>query len=308
MVYNKKQKEVQLSSLVSNKSSPVYGKVQKITKNVSRIMASNAGPFTFYGTGTYIIGKDNLCIIDPGPNDQTHINNLLSFIKNKKVSHLLITHTHADHSPASKAIKEATGALRVGFGPHGLGKHKGPKFEEFGDMEFIPDYFIKDGETIKGDGWTVQAVFTPGHTSNHMSYAFVEEKILFTGDHVMGWSTTVIVPPDGDMGDYMESLRKLLKREDSLYIPTHGEPIKNPKRFVRALINHRKMRENQLLVHLRKKSATINEMIPRFYATTNIKLWPAASKSLLALLLYLERSDYVRCDNHNDYNKPWSLL
>ena len=181
----------------------------------------------------------------------------------KNVSRIyLITHTHADHSPAANIIKKETGAKTYGYSgyPKGI---KGNKFEEAHDKNFIPDIILRDNDIIKGEDWTIKAIHTPGHTSNHLCYALEEEKILFTGDHVMGWATTVIVPPDGNMDDYIKSLKKLLLCDYKIYYPTHGSPIKEPKKYVRGLIAHRKMRENQILEELKKNSLSIDEMVPK---------------------------------------------
>ena len=283
-----------------------YEKIEQVSSLVKKLMAPNPSPFTFYGTGTFIIGREQICIIDPGPSIESHINNLLNSIDKEKISHILITHTHADHSPAANFIKKATGAKTYAYNSYPKGII-GNRFEEAHDKNFIPDVKLKDNEIIKGKDWTVKAIHTPGHTSNHLCYALEEEKILFTGDHVMGWATTVIVPPDGNMDEYILSLKKLLLYDYNIYYPTHGSPIENPKKYVRGLIAHRKMREVQILDELKKNSLCIDEMIPKFYATTDKRLWPAASMSLFATLLSLKKKKKILCENDvlEDNQKVW---
>ncbi len=295
-----------MQKVSKNHSNHNYDGIKIITPLVKRITAPNPSPFTLYGTGTFIVGKEKLCVIDPGPVIDSHINNILKAIKNKTLSHILITHTHADHSPAAKILKKETGAKTYAFDSYPKGI-EGSTFEEAHDKEFIPDVKLKDKEVLKDKDWTIKAIHTPGHTSNHLCYSLEEEEILFTGDHVMGWATTVIVPPDGDMDDYINSLKKLLSKTYKLYCPTHGDPILSPKKYIRGLIAHRKMREMQVIEALKKNSMTINQMVPKFYATTNKKLWPAAAMSLFATLLSLEKRSQISCLNSQEKNneKIW---
>ncbi|MBN9592520.1 MAG: MBL fold metallo-hydrolase, partial [Alphaproteobacteria bacterium] len=205
------------------------------------------------------------------------------------VSHILVTHTHSDHSPAARPLKEWTGAPTYAFGPHGSGKVEdgGVRMEEGGDMDFVPDVRVKDGDIVRGDGFTFECVYTPGHTSNHMCFALKEEKALFTGDHIMGWSTTVVTPPDGDMAQYMASVKKLIARDDEILYPTHGAPVTDPKPFLKAYLEHRVDRENQILACLRDGVNTIPAMVARMYADVDKRLHPAASRSVLAHLIQL---------------------
>ena len=283
-----------------------YDNIESVSFLVKKLMAPNPSPFTLYGTGTYIIGRKQVCIIDPGPLIDSHINKLLSSIDKKLISHILVTHTHADHSPAANILKEETGAITYAYDsyPRGI---IGNRFEEAHDKKFIPDVKLKDNEIIQGKDWKIKAIHTPGHTSNHLCYSLEQEKILFTGDHVMGWATTVIVPPDGDMDDYISSLKKLLTFNYNTYYPTHGSSIKEPKKYVRGLIAHRKMREVQILEELKKNSLSIGEMVPRFYSTTDKRLWPAASMSLLATLISLEKKKKILCRGNDleDNQKVW---
>ncbi len=274
-----------------------YGVAQPVSPLIARLLANNPGPFTFKGTGVYIVGDKNVAVIDPGPDLPEHIEALKRALAGKRVSHILVTHTHSDHSPAAKPLKEWSGAKTYGFGPHGSGKaEEGVKVEEGGDMEFVPDVRVRDGDTISGNGFTFDCVHTPGHTSNHMCFALREEKTLFTGDHVMGWSTTVVTPPDGDMAQYMASLRKLVARDDAVLYPTHGGPIREPKPFLRAYVEHRLEREAQILTCLRDGISTIPEMVARMYADVDKRLHPAAARSVLAHLIQLTSEGRVMQD------------
>ena len=288
----------------NKKFKPNYHEIEKVAENVRRLLAPNPSPFTFHGTGTYIIGNNELAIIDPGPNIDSHIESILKIIHKKDLVHLFITHTHADHSPAAKIIKEKTNSITYGYGAYPSDRYD-TQFEEGHDLDFSPDIILKDGDLIKGPNWTIRAIHTPGHTSNHMCYGLEESSILFTGDHIMGWATTVIIPPDGDMTEYMNSLRKVALLDYQTYYPTHGAPIKEPKKFVKALIAHRKMREQQVIKELFKNSLSIKEMVCKFYKGTDKRLWPAAEKSLLATLISLEIRGKVKAIGHK--NARWKL-
>ncbi len=282
-----------------------YDAVENIDKNVKRLLAKNPSPFTFYGTGTYIVGSDELAIIDPGPLVKNHIEQLLKIIHKASKVKIFITHTHADHSPAAKVLKENIKCTTYGYGPYKR-KKIDTNFEEGHDLTFEPDIYLNDRDIVKGKGWTIRAIHTPGHTSNHMCYGLEENKILFTGDHVMGWSTTVIVPPDGNMTSYLESLKKILHYDYKVFYPTHGGPIIKPKQFVKALIAHRLMRQTQITNELSKNELTIKEMVSKFYKTTDKKLWPAAEKSILANLLSLKDKGVVIDENNKQVK--WKLV
>src|SRR5580704_16208677 len=264
-----------------------YGRLEPVAPGIRRIIARNPGPFTFRGTGTYVIGEGEVAVIDPGPDLPEHIEALLMDLAGETITHILVTHTHRDHSPAAKALKEATGAPTYGFGPHAGGKRGEAGIEEGGDWDFAPDIVVRDGDWVAGGKWRVEAVHTPGHTSNHLCFALPDPGILFSGDHVMGWSTSVIAPPDGDMAAYMASLDKLLPRRDSVYWPTHGPAITEPKDHVRAFIAHRREREEGVLGCLRAGIGDVDAMVERLYVGLNPSLKRAAGRSVLAHLVDL---------------------
>lgn len=274
-----------------------YGRCDRVSPLIRRVTANNPGPFTYKGTGTYIIGRGEVAVIDPGPLDEAHLEAILAATNGERITHIPVTHTHNDHSPLAARLKAETGAKTYAYGPHGAGKaEEGVKVEEGGDMAFAPDVTLRDGERIEGHGWTLEAVFTPGHTSNHLCFALKEERALFTGDHVMGWSTTVIVPPDGDMTAYFKSLEKLLARNDDVLWPTHGPPIRDVKAFIRALIDHRRTREAAVLACLQDGLTDIREMVKRIYVDVDPRLHPAAALSLRAHLVKLVSEGRARDD------------
>ncbi|HEX9490091.1 MAG TPA: MBL fold metallo-hydrolase [Stellaceae bacterium] len=278
-----------------------YGVAAALTPLIRRVVARNPSPFTFKGTGTYIVGHGQVAVIDPGPEIAAHIAALLGALRGETITHILITHTHLDHSPAAVAIKHATGAKTYGFGPHGSGRAEdrtgvGGVTEEGGDHAFIPDVVMRDGDTVEGPGWRLGAVHTPGHTSNHLCFALPEERTLFSGDHVMGWSTSVIAPPDGDMAAYMRSLAKLLARDDAVYWPTHGPSIPDPRPFVQAFIAHRRERADAILDRLAQGDAAIPAIVGQVYVGLDPRLKGAAARSVLAHLVELVETGKVACD------------
>ena len=270
-----------------------YGEAAQVSPLIRRVIASNASVFTFHGTGTYIVGHGKVAIIDAGPDLAEHVDAVLAAVEGETVTHLIVTHTHIDHSPATRHIKAATGAESYGFGPHGGGE--GPAVEEGADRDFVPDHRLDDGAVIAGCGWTLEAVHTPGHTSNHLCFALREEQALFSGDHVMGWSTTVVSPPDGDMGAYMASLDKLKARDETTYWPTHGPPITAPRRFVGKLLGHRRRREGEILAAVTEGADSIPELVERLYVGLDRRLHPAAARTVLAHLIHLVESGRVVC-------------
>ncbi|HXQ52769.1 MAG TPA: MBL fold metallo-hydrolase [Stellaceae bacterium] len=278
-----------------------YGVAETLSPLVRRVVARNPSPFTFKGTGTYVIGHGQVAMIDPGPDLADHVAALLDALRGETVTHILITHTHLDHSPAAAAVKRATGAKTYGYGRHGSGRAEdragiGGKTEEGGDHDFVPDVTMRDGDTVTGPGWRLGAIETPGHTSNHLSFHLAEENTLFSGDHVMGWSTSVIAPPDGDMASYMRSLGKLLHREDALYRPTHGPAIADPRPFVAAFIAHRNERSAAILERLALGDRTIEAIVREVYRGLDPRLVPAAGRSVLAHLVALVEEGRVHAD------------
>ncbi|MCZ6454625.1 MAG: MBL fold metallo-hydrolase [Alphaproteobacteria bacterium] len=276
-----------------------YGASQRLSPLVRRVIARNPSAFTFHGTGTYIVGPASgsgaVAIVDPGPDLPEHIDAVLDAVRGETVSHILVTHTHLDHSPATVAVKAATGAPSYAFGPHGRGGDGG-QVEEGADFDFVPDHRLADGESVEGDGWTVEGVHTPGHTSNHMCFALKEENALFPGDHVMGWSTTVVSPPDGDMRAYMASLEKLQGRSEGIYYPTHGAPITDPSPYVAALLAHRHEREEQIIACLADGVGRIPDMVARMYADIDPGLHRAAGRSVLAHLIHMVETGRAGCE------------
>ncbi len=262
--------------------------VDEAMPGVRRIMADNPGPFTFKGTISYIIGRGNVAIVDPGPDDPRHIGALLDAVRNETVTHIFVTHTHRDHSPAVPAVKAHTGATVYAEGVHRaarplhIGEHN--PLDSSGDRDFRPDVALKDGDIVAGDGWTVEAVATPGHTANHMAYAFKEKNALFVGDHVMAWSTSIVAPPDGAMSDYMASLNKLARRKETIYFPGHGPAIHDAGRFVAYYILHRKAREASILHRLAKGASDIPSIVRAIYIGIDPRLTGAAGLSVLAHL------------------------
>jgi glyoxylase-like metal-dependent hydrolase (beta-lactamase superfamily II) len=273
-----------------------YGVLQPLTPLIRRIIAHNPGPFSGPGTGTYVIGHGDVAVIDPGPDDADHIAALLAGLGGERVSHILVTHTHIDHSPGARLLQQATGAATWGFGPHGAGLAEDRKGLGGGDVDFVPDHAMGDGDSVAGDGWRLQAVHTPGHCSNHLCFALPQEQALFSGDHVMGWSTTVVSPPDGDMAAYMRSMETLRARGDALYWPTHGAAIRNPMRRIDELIDHRERRRARILERLAAGDRTIAEVVRAIYILPHPDLVPAAGRSVLAQLLELIDEGLVASD------------
>jgi glyoxylase-like metal-dependent hydrolase (beta-lactamase superfamily II) len=272
-----------------------YGECLSVAPRIARVLAPNPGPFTFKGTGVYIVGDRDVAVIDPGPHIPAHIEALKRALEGKRVTHILVTHTHRDHSPAAATLKSFCNAKTYAYGPHRGGhENNGEKVEEGGDWDFVPDVRTKDGDILECDGFRIECVFTPGHTSNHMCYALEEEKVLFTGDHVMGWSTTVVAPPDGDMAAYRANLEKLLARDDRVLWPTHGGPVHDPKPLLRAYIEHRAEREEQILFCLGNGISTIPDIVARLYADVDRRLHPAAARSVLAHLMQLQNERRVQ--------------
>ncbi len=263
-------------------------RVRDIAPGVRAIVTNNPGPFTFKGTMSYIIGRGKVAILDPGPDDDAHIGALLDAVRGETVTHIFVTHTHRDHSPAVPKVKAATGAKVFAEGPHRLARPlnigETRRLDASADFDFRPDVALADGEVVSGGGWTLQAVTTPGHTANHMAFAFKEADLIFAGDHVMAWSTTIVAPPDGAMSDYMASLQKLARRAEPLYLSGHGAPVRQAPRFVQHLIRHRKAREASILHRLGKGAADIPTLVKAIYIGLEPRLVGAAGLSVLAHL------------------------
>jgi glyoxylase-like metal-dependent hydrolase (beta-lactamase superfamily II) len=274
-----------------------YGRVDRVSPLIRRVVANNPGPFTFKGTGTYIVGRGNVAVIDPGPDDGDHLRALLEASEGEQVTTILVTHDHADHAPLADALARDTGALIIGCRPHPSRQAApAPGLEEGLDRLYRPDRVPADGEAIAGPGWTLRALATPGHTSNHLCFALEEENALFTGDHVMGWSTTVVVPPDGNMTDYYASLRKVIDGGYATLWPTHGPPVTEPEPFLRAYLGHRLRREAQILEALGRGPATVDALVGELYAGLDPRLLRAAAASVLAHLLHLVGTGQVVAD------------
>ena len=266
----------------------IPGEVKELAPGIRALCAGNASPFTFKGTVTYIVGRGDVAIVDPGPADDKHIAALLDAVRNENVGHILVTHTHRDHSPAVPSIVKATGAKTYGEGPHRASRPlnigEANPLDASADTDFRPDVMLKDGDVVNGKGFTIEAITTPGHTANHMAYALKESNALFSGDHVMGWSTSIVAPPDGAMSDYMNSLHKLTGRTEEIYFPGHGNPIKDAPRFVRSYIRHREGREESILHRLAKGEADIPTLVRAIYIGIDPRLVSAAGLSVLAHL------------------------
>jgi glyoxylase-like metal-dependent hydrolase (beta-lactamase superfamily II) len=270
-----------------------YGRVDQVSPRIRRVIAENPGPFTFHGTGTYIVGDGEVAVIDPGPLVEKHFTALKAAIAGEKVKAIVITHDHADHAPLAAALAKETGAPIFGGEPH-PGRQAPPKGVEEGvDRLYRPDHVVVDHDRIEGPDWTLRAILTPGHTANHVCYALEEEHALFTGDHVMGWSTTVITPPDGDMTQYYSSLGKVLAGDFRTLWPTHGPPVTDPEPFLKAYLNHRLRREEAILGVLARGPATISSLVAEVYVGLDPRLKNAAASSVLAHLLHLVRKGEV---------------
>ena len=277
-----------------------YGRRDQVSPLIQRVICDNPGPFTFTGTGTYIVGRPDdgaaVAVIDPGPIDEPHLRALHAAVEGRTVSHVLVTHTHRDHSPLARPFADRVGAPILAMRPPLRETHASGALDEDEDAVFTPDVVLTGGERIEGDGWTVTALATPGHASNHMAFALEEENALFCGDHIMGWSTTVVAPPDGNMSDYLRSLDAVIAADFETLWPTHGAPVTEVAPFLAAYRAHRLDREAQILSRVRAGDRTIADMVPVLYAAVDPRLWPAASLSVLAHLIKLVEDGRVVSD------------
>jgi glyoxylase-like metal-dependent hydrolase (beta-lactamase superfamily II) len=268
------------------------GEPLELLPGVRRLLCANPGPYTFRGTNTWIIGRGRVAVLDPGPEDAAHLAAILEATRGERIVAILVSHTHRDHSPGAAALARATGAPTHGFGPHATSREEG---DEGGDHAFTPDVTLPDGATLEGDDWRVTALHTPGHCANHLCFALEPAGVLFSADHVMGWSTSVVSPPDGDMAAYMASLARVASRGERLFLPGHGPPVEEPQRFTAALLAHRRLREARVLDALAAaRRATATDLVPPVYGSgLDPRLAPAAARSLLAHLLKLEAEGRV---------------
>ena len=326
----------QLEQLLNTDHAVTPGQCQQLSPLVRRITADNPGKFTFKGTGTYLVGCERVAVIDPGPADAGHVQAILDAVQGAEVSHIVITHTHRDHSPAAKELADATGAVTYGFGPHPTDPQDYPysfnigeiasdpeaadtepvgdapetnaantasdtasDTEKSGDLEFIPQETLQHGDVIEGHDWQLECLHTPGHISNHLCFALTQESTLFTGDHIMGWSSTIIPPPHGSLADYLASLRLLLNREDACYLPTHGPAIdtsggRSPQGFVQAILSHREQRSTQILHQLGSRDQTIAELVAAMYHDKPLALHLPAAQSVIAHLVFLLETSQIK--------------
>ncbi|MEL6919642.1 MAG: MBL fold metallo-hydrolase [Pseudomonadota bacterium] len=279
---------------------PDYGRAVDVAPGVSRITCNNPSAFTFYGTNTYLVGKDTLAVIDPGPDDQAHFRALKNAIAGRPVSHIVVSHTHADHSPLARRLRDETGAHIVGASQHRSARplHIGEvnPLDAAADRDHVPDQPMHDGDFVEGDGWALRAIETPGHTANHLAFELFGSGVLFSADHVMAWATTIVAPPDGAMSDYMASLERLEGLDHTTYLPGHGGAVTNPKPFLRGLKAHRRMRERAILARLEKGDRDIPTLVAHIYADTDPRLHGAAALSVLAHLEDLVRRQQVKTD------------
>ncbi|MDP3298840.1 MAG: MBL fold metallo-hydrolase [Phenylobacterium sp.] len=286
-----------------------YGVCDQVSPLIRRVVARNPGPFTFMGTGTYIVGRGEVAVIDPGPDLPEHLEAILAALEpGERVTHILVTHHHSDHSPLARPLKAKTGAAIYGCAVGAAAEESTIRTEAGADFDFAPDVSLcGGGQVLEGPGWTLEAVATPGHTSNHICFALKEENALFSGDHIMGWSTTVITPPDGDMTDYMDSLERVKSRDFDVLWPTHGPPIREVTPFIEAYAAHRRAREAQVLAAVGEGYERIVEMVPKLYADVDPRLHPAAARSVLGHMIDLVRRGKVATDGPASIDSRYRL-
>ncbi len=290
-----------------------YGQPMQLAPGVARIVANNPSPFTFKGTNTYLVGTDELALIDPGPDDDAHIDAIMRAAGGRRISHVIITHTHRDHTDGMPKVLAATGAVTCGYGRSVMTPgdvRMSPSGSEFIDQSFAPEIVLRAGDKVSGPGWALEAVFTPGHAPDHLCFALEGQRLLFSGDHVMAWNTTVVAPPEGSMADYMASLNVLLARaaSDDVYLPGHGGRIDNPARVVKAFIVHRTWREQAILGAIRDGTDNVRAIVSRVYQGLDARLVTAACLSVLAHVEHLISRGLVRCDGPPTFDQPLSAV
>ncbi|KQP61104.1 MULTISPECIES: MBL fold metallo-hydrolase [unclassified Methylobacterium] len=266
---------------------PRSGVTERVSPLVRRLVCPNGSPFTASGTCSYVVGSGEVAIVDPGPADAGHIDALLAAIAGERLTQIVVTHTHRDHSPGARLLQARTGAPVVGCGPHVAARPLAEgeiRLDAGADRDHRPDRVLADGEAVEGPGWTLRAVATPGHTMNHLAFSLPEDSALFSGDHVMAWSTTIVAPPDGSMRAYMASLDALREREETVFWPGHGGPVREPRRFVRALWSHRRQRETAIRARLVAGDRDVLAVVRAIYQGLSPALIGAAALSVFAHL------------------------
>jgi glyoxylase-like metal-dependent hydrolase (beta-lactamase superfamily II) len=286
-----------------------YGEPRELAAGIARLVANNPGPLTFRGTNTYLVGTTELAVIDPGPDDPAHFDAIMAAVGRRRVTQILITHAHRDHVDGLERLRQATGAETCGHGRSPRGEETAPMTpsgSEFINEDFCPDIVLHDGDAISGPGWRLEAVFTPGHAPDHLCFALPQRRVLFTGDHVMAWNTTVVAPPEGKMADYMRSLGRLAARDDRLYMPGHGGRIDQPARWVKAYLLHRQWREQAILDAIKSGHTTIEQIVSLVYSGIDDRLRNAASFSALAHVEHLIERGLVQCEGPPTFDRRLS--
>lgn len=298
------------AELAFNRSVDVhYGVAEEVTPGVRRIVANNPSPYTFLGTNTYLVGSEELAIIDPGPEDERHLRAIAEAVKGMHIKHILVTHSHRDHCDGARALQEALGGEILSFGPTETPRGAGAPGlgSDFVDEAFVPDRRIEEGEEVRGRGYALDVLHTPGHAPDHLCFALVGQRTVFTGDHVMGWNTTVIAPPEGNMASFLASMQRLLKRNDKVFLPAHGGRIMTPQRVVKAYVMHRQWRENTILACLDEGGRTIPQIVAKIHGGLDPELKDAASLSVLAHLEYLGERDMVAAEGPSALGAVYTL-